>query len=58
MLCTKNLHCVVCNYTSKKKKKKKCIEKENGFVVIRGREWGGGGKCIKVIKRYKLPVMR
>jgi len=43
------------------KKTKKFIEKETRFVVIRGREqWGmgGGRNWIKVIERYKLPVIR
>ena len=34
----------------KKKNPKKCIEKENGFVVIKSREWQGVGGRRKVYK--------
>ena len=41
-----------------KKKEKKPIEKEIRFAILTGRGSGGGvGDSMKVIKRYKLPVI-
>ena len=39
-----------------KKNKRQAHRPENRLVVIRGR--GNGVKCVKGIKRYKLPVIR
>lgn len=44
-------------------KKSKLIEKEVRFVATRGRGWGLGdwvkvGNWVKVVKRYKLAVIR
>ena len=44
------------NYTSNKQTNE-FIEKEIRFVVTRGKG-GGRGNWMKIVKRYKLPVIR
>ena len=56
MLCTRNCHSVVgLLYTSKSKQTHRKRDQICGY-----RRWGGGekGNWMKVVKRYKIPVVK
>ena len=55
LCCVKGIN--KCCRSNFKNKQNKLIEKEIRFVVTRGGGWGEGN-WMKVVKRYKLPVIR